>query len=128
MIRQQGFTLIEVLILIIVLGMLANTVLIGLNTVGVKMPLVLANNINEQTAKQCIEYFLGQRRLLGYSAFSCPSSTVPGLCSSNLATGQSLTVSITCTTINTDTNYMTITATASGSGSIATLSTLVASY
>jgi type II secretory pathway pseudopilin PulG len=128
MINQTGFTLIETLLLIVVLSILATTLLLGLNTAGLKMPLTLSEITNEQAAKQCIEYFLGQRRLLGYTAFTCPSSTVPALCSSNLASNQTMTVNVSCTTINTDANYMTITASVSGSGSTSSFSTLVASY
>jgi type II secretory pathway pseudopilin PulG len=120
-----GFTLIEVLVLIVVTSILATTILLGLITAGKNIPAVANNSIADQAAKGCIEWFLGQRRLLGYSAVTCPSTSVPSFC--NSPAGYTLSVNVTCTTINTDTHYQTITVSVSGSGN-ASLSTLIASY
>lgn len=123
--NAAGFTLIEILLVIVVTGLLASTLLLGLNNAAMNMPRLKNNAIADQAAKQCIEWFLGQRRLIGYSAFSCPSTTVPTFCSA--PSGYSVTVNVVCTTINTDTNYKTITVTVSGP-STSSFSTLVADY
>lgn len=128
MIKQTGFTLIEVLVLIIVSSLLATTILLSLATATNKMPKQLQNTIALQTARQCMEWFIGQRRLQfgnGYLSVTCPSSTVPAFCTS--PSGYTLAVNISCTTINSDANYKTITITVTGKGN-ATLSALIANY
>jgi type II secretory pathway pseudopilin PulG len=123
--KQFGFTLIEVVLFIIVIGILGSTILISFNTILQTTPALLQNTLAGQTAKQCIEWFIGQRRLNGYSSITCPSSSVPSFCST--PTGYTLAVDIVCTTINSDANYKTITVTVSNRGD-ASLSTLVANY
>lgn len=125
MARQEGFTLIEILLLIIVLGLLGSTMVLTLRNTMQQTPKVFNNLIALQTAKQCMEWFTGQRQLNGFTSITCPSTTVPSFCSA--PSGYSLSVSITCTTINSDSNYKTLTVTVSGNGN-ATLSTLFASY
>lgn len=122
---QIGFTLIEVIIFIVVISIMMSAIFLALTTSLQKLPLIYNNTIATQTAKSCIEWFLGQRRLNGYAAFSCPSTTVPTFCAA--PTGFTLSVNVACTTINSDANYKTITVTVSGKGN-ATLSTLVANY
>jgi type II secretory pathway pseudopilin PulG len=124
--NQQGFTLIELVLFIIVTGLLANTILLSIVTAGQKTPVAQQNNSAAQTARRCMEWFIGQRRLLGYSIFSCPSTSVPAFCAA--PTGYTVAVNITCApTINSDSNYKTIAITVSGNGN-ATLTAIVADY
>lgn len=125
MIRQAGFTLIEILLLIVVIGLLGSTILLTLVPASQGTPLLIKGPAALQTAKRCMEWFIGQRRLNDYSSISCPSSTVPSFCVS--PSGLSLAVNIACTTLNSDTGYKTVTITVSGDGN-ATLSTLLADY
>lgn len=122
---QQGFTLIEIIIFIVVTTLMSSVLFLALTTSLTNIPNILQNAIATQTAKQCIEWFIGQRRLNGYAAFSCPSSSVPGICTA--PSGYGLALNVSCTTINSDANYQTITVTVSGKGN-ATLTTLVANY
>jgi len=123
--KQSGFTLIEVVIFIVVTAILARTILLVFSNALVKTPNTLHNMIAAQTAKRCIEWYIGQRDLNGYSSFSCPSSSIPSFCT--VPSGYSLSVNVACTTINSDANYQTITVTVSGTGN-ASLTTLVANY
>jgi len=128
MIKQRGFTLVEVLLLIIVSGLLANTIFLTLTNAARKTPQFLQHTIAGQAARQCMEYFIGQRRLQwgnGYTSISCPSTAVPAACTA--PAGYTLSVNIACTTINTDTNYKTITVTVTGNGN-ATYTSQIASY
>jgi len=122
---QKGFTFIEVIVFIVVTSLMATALFLAFTTSLRNVPSVYYNTIAGQTAKSCMEWFLGQRRLNGYSAFTCPSSAVPALCTA--PSGFSLAVNITCTTISADTNYQTIAVTVSGKAS-ANLTTLVGNY
>lgn len=123
--KHNGFTLIELVIFIVVTGILASTILLSLSTGLTKAPNALKSTIATQTANQCMEWFIGQRKLIGYSAITCPSTTVPSFCTS--PSGYTLAVNIVCTTINSDASYQTITVTVSGNGD-AQLTTLIANY
>lgn len=125
MTRQTGFTLIEVIIFIIVTSMLAISMLLVFTNSLQKAPTFLQNMVATQTAKKCLDWYVGQRWLKGYNSISCPSNTVPGFC--RVPTGYTLNVNVVCTTINTDANYQTITVRVSGKGN-ASLTTLVANY
>lgn len=123
--NKRGFTLIEIIILIVVISLIAPVLLMSYSTSLLNTPSVLANLIARQTAKQCMEWFIGQRRLNSYSSLSCPSAVVPAFCTS--PTGYTLSVTITCTTINTDANYKTIVVAVTGKSN-ATLTSLIANY
>lgn len=126
--QQRGFTLIEVIVLIVVSGLLANTIFLALTTAVQKTPQFLNHTIAGQTARQCIEWYLGQRRLQwggGYESVACPSSTVPAFCTA--PSGFTLAVNVACTTINSDASYKTITVTVSGKGN-ASYTTMIADY
>jgi type II secretory pathway pseudopilin PulG len=123
--KIRGFTMVELIMFIIITSLLASTVLLALNFTTQRSPTARQQMIATQTAKRCMEWFIGQRRLNGYSSISCPSTTVPAFCTS--PSGYTLAVNITCTTINSDSNYQTIAVTVSGNGD-ASLSTLIAKY
>jgi type II secretory pathway pseudopilin PulG len=123
--KYLGFTLIELLIFIIVTSILASTILLTFVTVLQKTPTVHNQMVATQTAQQCMEWFIGQRRINKFSSLSCPSSPSPSICTA--PTGFSITNNIACTTINSDSNYKTITVTVSGNGD-AVLTALIADY
>ena len=122
---QSGFTLIEVIIAIIILALVGRVILFAMTSLTTSMPTLQNNVIALNLARECMEWFVGQRQLQGYASITCPSSTVPSFCTT--PSGYSIAVNITCTTINSDTNYKTVSVTVSGNGS-ATLSTLLALY
>jgi len=122
---QMGFTLIEIIVVIILTGILGNTILIATYTATRSTPAILKTAIALQTAKRCMEWFIGQQRFLGYTSTTCPSTTVPAFCTA--PAGYTLTVDIDCTTIAGDANYKTVTVNVTGDG-IATLVTLLGNY
>ncbi len=122
--KQSGFTLIELVIFIVITSILASAILLSFVTAMNKAPALLQNMIASQTAQQCAEWFIGQRRVNGYASISCNSS-VPAYCSS--PAGFTITSSCTPTTINSDSNYETITITVSGAGN-ASVDLLLAKY
>lgn len=125
MIKHAGFTLIEMLLLIVVVGLLGNTILLTLVPASQGTPLLINGTVAAQTATRCMEWFSGQRLLNGYDSVPCPSSSVPSFCS--VPSGYTISVDVACTTLNSDAAYKTVTVTVGGNGS-ATLSTLLADY
>lgn len=123
--HHHGFTLIELVAFIIISGLLGSTILLALITVLQKTPTLFQQQVALQTSSQCMEWFIGQRHLNGFSSITCPSTTVPGFCTT--PSGYTLSVNIACTTIGSDSQYKTITVTTSGLGD-ATISTLIAEY
>jgi len=123
--KENGFTLIELVIFIVVTSILASTLMLALVTALKSSPNVNKLMIATFTAEECMEWFIGQRRLNGFSSLTCPNTTVPSFCTA--PSGYTLAVNISCTTINGDSNYKTITTTVSGSGN-ATLTLLIAGY
>lgn len=121
--KMSGFTLIELVLFIIILSILAKTILLALYIGTTKAPATHQNIIARQAAIKCMEWFVGQRRLNGYTSLTCPDTITPSFCT--VPNGFTINVNTSCTTINTDANYKTITVTVSGLGD-ATLSTLIA--
>ncbi len=123
--KEQGFTLIEVVIFIIISGLIGSTILLAFSSSMIKTATVRQNLIATQTARRCIEWIAGQRRINGLSSVPCPSSTTPSFCSA--PSGYTISTSINCTTYNGDANYETVIITVSGNGD-AKLTTLLADY
>lgn len=123
--RQAGFTLIEILIFIIVSGLLMNTLLLGSTIALRSIPNIHQQWVALQSARKCMEWYVMQRRLNGYSSLSCPSSPTAGACA--VPSGYSVSTNIACTTWNSDTDYKTITVTVSGLAT-ASLSVQVGNY
>ncbi len=122
---SQGFTLIELIIFIVVTGILASTIsLVFVNALN-NAPSINQQMIATVTAEKCMEWYLGQRRLNGWSSVTCPSTTVPSFCTA--PSGYSLSTNVSCTTISGDSHYQTITVTVSGNGKAA-LTLLIAGY
>lgn len=122
---QRGFTLIELLAFIVVSSLLMSVMFLGARTTLLNTPTVHNQWVAMQTARQCMEWFLDQRRLNGYTTFSCPSTPSASACSA--PAGFSVDNSVSCTTWNSDANYKTIIVTVSGLAN-ATLSTQIGDY
>lgn len=120
--NQTGFTLIELIIFIVILGLLINSIVLTLRAVLINTPTLNQQMIAMQTARQCMEWFIGQRRINGASSLICPSTPSGTLCTA--PSGYTISTSITCTTLSTDTTYKTITVTVSGNGN-AVLTSLI---
>lgn len=122
---QQGFTFIEIIVFIIVSGLLMSTILFATITVARSTPALQQQRAAQQTARKCMEWYLQQRRLNGFTSLTCPSSPTATACSA--PTGYAVNTSIACTTWNGDTSYKTITVTVTGRAN-ATLSTQIGDY
>lgn len=127
--KQVGFTLIELIMFIIITSILASAILLAYIGALQNSPTLLQNTIATQTAKQCAEWYLGQRRLRGWSIVSganciSPLST-PSVCAT--PSNYTLTASCSATTVRGDSNYELLTFTVSGSGS-ASLTLLLGKY
>lgn len=109
---SRGATLIELLIFIVVVAIVISTLFLTSITILKNVPVTQQLKVATLTAEQCMEWFLGQRRMAGYSALSCPSTPSATACSA--PTGYTVTTSIACTTWNSDAAYKTITVSVTG--------------
>ncbi|HVE44662.1 MAG TPA: type II secretion system protein [Gammaproteobacteria bacterium] len=110
--KQLGFTLIELIVFIVVTSLLMSTFLLGGQVALRNAPVTHKQWIALQTARGCLEWFVDQFSLQGYTVLSCPSTPTPSACSA--PSGYTVTTNISCTTWNSDTAYKTITVTVSG--------------
>ncbi len=124
--KKKGFTLIEIVISIMLLGILFGTTLVSFHTMLKKSHSTYRRIEATQTAKKCMDWFLGQRYLNGFS--SVPTgTTVPNFCT--IPTGYTIATNVATTTISGDSNYKTITVTVGYPGlSNAVLTSLIADY
>lgn len=120
-----GFSLIEVLVFIVVSSLIMSTLLLSSMQALRAAPTTHNQWVAIQTAQRCMEWFIDQRRLSGYSSLTCPSTPSPGACSA--PSGFSVSSDISCTTWNSDANYKTITVSVSGLASV-TLSAQIGDY
>ena len=123
--RHGGFTLIEILVFIIITSLVMDVLLLSANTALVKTPNVHQQWVALQTAKRCMEWFLEQRRLNGYTALTCPSTPSASACTA--PSGYTVSNSVACTTWNSDTTFKTITVSVAGLAS-ASISTQIGDY
>ena len=103
--RNQGFTLIELVIFIVVLG-IVGAVILNTTLFALKYsPLEHNQTVATATATKCMELFLGQRYLNGFTFNNqnCPGgsddNTLPSFCSTLSPSGFTTTVTISCTTV-----------------------------
>jgi type II secretory pathway pseudopilin PulG len=126
---NNGFTLIEVIIFTIVMGIIGVTILASFNTLLKGMPTPWRQTVANQAAKNCLEWYLQQRYINGFSAttLNCPSTSVPSFCT--VPNGYTISTNVACTQLYGDTgsNYKTITVTVGGLAN-ATLAVLLAYY
>jgi type II secretory pathway pseudopilin PulG len=123
--KQSGFTLIELVLFIVVSAVLANTILLSSSTLLRNTPSLQNSIVATSIVSQALEYYIGQRRNNGYTAVTCPSTTLPSFDTGIV--GYTVAVNIACTTINGDANYKTITVTVTGLAS-STSSVILANY
>lgn len=123
---SSGFTLVELVIFTMILGIIAGSILLAFNTTLRYTPTTLKQITATQTAAKCMEWYLGQRYLNGFSSVAtCPSTTVPAFCTA--PTGYTLSTTVSCSSIGSDTNYRQVTVTVGGQAN-ASLSLLLANY
>jgi type II secretory pathway pseudopilin PulG len=77
--NSRGFTLIEVIVFIIVMGIIGATIFASMNTVLRGSVTSHHQTAALQTAVQCMEWFVGQRYLKGFDAIPVGNIT-PSLC------------------------------------------------
>jgi type II secretory pathway pseudopilin PulG len=123
--NNSGFTLIELLLFIVITSILAKTILVFFGAELKSNPTVHNQLVAIETASQCMEWFVGQNSLNGYSSITCPSAVVPAFCTT--PAGFTLAVACAATTIASDTNYKTITVTISGNADLV-LTTILGQY
>lgn len=130
---KLGFTIIELIMFIVIIGILAGGALTAAVTSLRQSPIARQQTIAMNAAMRCLDFALGQRYLNGYSSISCPSTAVPSYCS--VPNGFTISVTTTCKTLYGDpsANYKQITV-AVGSAVdpsmslLASLSLLLANY
>lgn len=123
--RHDGFALIEVVVFIVVTSLVMTTLLLSATTALRNSPSIHQQWVALQTAKRCMEWFLDQRRLNGYTALTCPSTPSASACSA--PAGYSVSNSVACTTWNSDTEFKTITVSVTGLASVS-ISTQIGNY
>lgn len=122
--KLTGFTLFELIMFIMITAIIASGIVLSFMNTLKNAPSVMQQTIATQTAKQCAEWFLGQRNLNGYSSVNCVSN-VPSFCSA--PAGYNIAITCAVTTISGDNNYKTFTIRVSGQAD-ASLSLLLANY
>jgi type II secretory pathway pseudopilin PulG len=121
--KSKGFSLLELIIFVVVIGIAATTILSSMEMILKTQHTTQENGTAVQAASRCLEWFWGQNQMNGYSSVTSPSTTVPSFCS--VPSGFSIAVSVVNTTIASEASYKTISATVSGKGS-SSLSLLLA--
>ncbi len=123
---QRGFTLIEIIVVIVILGVIGVTLMKGLEVSLTATPGLENARIAMELANKRMNLILGQARLIGFDYYNDPCVVSPELAVCTTPTG--FTVSSTITSSwQSNTNLQQVTVTVSGSGS-ATLYSLVANY
>jgi type II secretory pathway pseudopilin PulG len=114
--KQSGFTLVELVVFIVILIIVTNSILLSSLTAASKLPAMHNEMLANQAAMQCMDGFVGQRRLNGYiSPFTTTGavSPLPTFCTA--PAGYSIAANISAgPTINNDSTYKTLTVTVSG--------------
>lgn len=125
--KKLGFTFIELIVFIVVIGIVAAVILTSFNTVFRGVGRAGYQTSATGYAVKCLEWVLGQRYLTGFSNISC-GNTVPTFC--NVPSDYTVTTTVNCTAnyYGDANNYKTITTTISGDLGGATLSAVVANY
>jgi prepilin-type N-terminal cleavage/methylation domain-containing protein len=126
--KRNGFTLIEMIVFILISSILGSTLLVSLNSLLLKTPAIQNQQIATNLASQCMSWLQTQYRMTGYASFSCPTTLLANQSTFCPATSGKFatTVTVICTTFNSDTNYKTINVSVSGPAN-ANLSLLIAS-
>jgi len=123
--KQNGFSLIEMIIFILVTSILAVGIFLGFNQILTNITFSEDNYNAAQMAKERMEILLAERDNVGFIAFNvdpCAGGAPPPMCAA--PANYNIVTSIVA---NVDPNFKTITVTVSGRGN-ATLITQVANY
>ena len=125
--KFYGYTIMELVIFIVVMGIIGTSILSSFIAVLRYTPKVHQETVATQSATRCIEWFLGKRYLYGFNSITCPSTTVPSFCT--VPSGYTISTNVDWTTLYGDSSphYKTVTVTVSGVTD-ATLSLLLADY
>ena len=121
--KIQGFSLIELIIFIVVMGIAAVGILISLHLALENSPNIEFNTQALQLAQGRIELILEQKKELGFASFSdpCTLAVPPAVCS--IPTGYTVASSI----VASGADFKIITVSVTGQGH-SQLTTLVANY
>jgi len=121
--QESGFTLIELIVFIIIIGVIATGLFLAFNVSLEKQPDMQATEIANHLARQRMDIILGQRSMLGFSSYAdpCPG---PAIC--NSVPGYAVSSSIQ-NNWGGNTAYNIISVTVSGKAN-ANLQTVVANY
>lgn len=129
--KKHGFSLIELVVFIVVMGIIATTILISFDIVLRGTPRTNYQATTMGYAINCIEWLYGQRRLNvnGFNNVSV-GTTVPTFCNNSLPSGYTMTVNVSNTTFSGDSNYKIITTTVTSPRNLgyANISLIVANY
>jgi prepilin-type N-terminal cleavage/methylation domain-containing protein len=130
--KKHGFSLIEMVVFIVVMGILATMVVISYRTMFNGVPWIKLQTTYSQAASQCMEWFLGQRSIVakGFNSIVTGSAT-PGFCIAAAPNGYNMSASVSDFILNGDTNYkkIDVSLTKQSSGAVVTtLSTIIADY
>lgn len=124
--KHKGYTLIEIIIVIVILGIIGVTILKTFD-VSLSGSTALDNSrMALDLAKRRMDVILGQARLLGFSSYNDPCTTSPSLPVCTTPTGFTVSSGIV-TSWQGNTNFNVVTVTVSGQGQ-AQLKSLVANY
>ncbi len=133
--KPHGFTLIELVVFMVVLGIIANLVFICYSSLFRGSPTSINQTTATELAAACLEWYIGQRHVNGFSSTSLNPgvNNIPAFCNTCLATaspGYSLSTNVSATLYGvSNPNYKTVTVTVDGPNKAkATLSTIIAQY
>jgi len=124
--KELGFTLIEVIIFIVIVGLMITGLIMSFSTALESSPDVAKNARAIELAQQRMEFILGQRKLNGFASTIDPCDATPTLPACQVPVGYSVSSSV-ADNWGSDTDYKVVTVTVSGDG-VASLQGLVANY
>lgn len=125
--RAPGFTLIELIIFIIILGIIGTTLLMTFQVSLKKSPVVRNVSRAVELAEKRMDFIQGQRNIIGYASFSdvCAISTTLPACTGE--SGYSINSSISTGWDGNSVSYKVITVNVTGNATFS-LTGLVANY
>lgn len=127
--KQRGFSLIELVIFIVVIGIIASGILVSYSTVLRGVPRANYQSSAMGYAINCLEWFLGQHHLNKFSDINV-GTAVPNFCSYKLPSGYNISTTVSNTTYRNDSNYKIINAKVTSPRDLgyANISVIIANY